>query len=126
MVDQKISVSLKELIKENNENVTYNELVNIVNSMEQNIAMEQNTDMEDFSALEVHYQTNFIKSQLEKIADYYNISKRKKKKDELIQDIVIFEIDPNNIEIVFRRKKLWAYMKEIKEDRYLSKFLIFN
>ena len=120
MVDHKISVSLKELIQENNEKVTYDELVNIVNSM------EQNTDMEDFVAQEVHYQTNFIKPQLEKIADYYNISKRKKKKDELIQDIVIFEIDPNNIEIVFRRKKLWAYMKEIKEDRYLSKFLIFN
>ena len=117
-----ISISLKELIKGNNENVTYTELVNIVNSMEQNIE----PNMEDFVAIEIHFQTNFTKPQLEKIAEYYKISKRKKRKDELIQDIVIFEIDPNNIEIVFRRKKLWAYMKEIKEDRYLSKFLIFN
>ena len=117
-----ISISLKELIKGNNEKVSYAELVNIVNSMEQNIE----PNMEDFVAIEIHFQTNFTKPQLEKIADYYKISKRKKRKDQLIQDIVIFEIDPNNIEIVFRRKKLWAYMKEIKEDRYLSKFLIFN
>ena len=52
MVDHKISISLKELIQENNENVTYNELVNIVNSM------EQNSDLEDFVAEEVHFQTN--------------------------------------------------------------------
>ena len=33
------------------------------------------------------------------IASYYNISKRKKTKGELIQDIVLFETDPTNFEI---------------------------
>ena len=55
-----------------------------------------------------------------------NDPKPKKKKDEIIQDIVIFEQDPTNIEVVFRRQKLWTYMQEIKDDKYLRKFLIFN
>ena len=63
---------------------------------------------------------------MDRIADYYEISKRKKKKDEIIQDIVIFEQDPENIEVVYRRKRLWAYIKEIGDDKYLKKFLIFN
>ena len=121
MGDENLSITLKELVS-NKKDTTYNELVDIVNLMEQHTE----PDMEDFVAIEVHFQTNFTKPQLEKIAEYYKISKRKKRKDELIQDIVIFEIDPNNMEIVFRRKKLWSYIKEIKEDRYLSKFLIFN
>ena len=54
------------------------------------------------------------------------LSKRKKRKDELIQDIILFEQEPDNIEIVYRRKKLWVYMQEIKDDKYLRKFLIFN
>lgn len=121
MEEENLSITLKEVISDEKD-TTYTELLDIVNLMEHNIE----PNMEDFVAMEVHYQTNFIKPQLEKIAEYYKISKRKKRKDELIQDIVVFEIDPNNIELVFRRKKLWSYMKEIKEDRYLSKFLIFN
>ena len=121
MGEENLSITLKEVTSEEKD-TTYTELVDIVNLMEQNTE----PDMEDFVAMEVHFQTNFTKPQLEKIAEYYKISKRKKRKDELIQDIVVYEINPNNIEIVYRRKKLWLYMKEIKEDRYLSKFLIFN
>ena len=52
--------------------------------------------------------------------------KRKKRKDELVEDIVIFEKDPENIEIVYRRKRLWSCIEEIKGDKYLSKFLILD
>ena len=82
--------------------------------------------MDDYIASEVDYQTNYLKKDLERIADYYEISKRKKRKDQLVEDIVIFEKDPANIEIVFRRKKLWSYVQEIKDDKYLSKFLILD
>ena len=121
MEEENLSITLKEVVSDEKD-TTYTELVDIVNLMENNVE----PNMEDFVAMEVHFQTNFTKPQIEKIAEYYKIPKRKKRKDELVQDIVIFEMNPNNIEIVFRRKKLWSYMKEIKEDRYLSKFLIFN
>ena len=52
-----------------------------------------------------------LKKDLERIADYYGLSKRKKKKDELIEDIVIFEKDPINIEKVYQRKKMWKYIE---------------
>ena len=69
---------------------------------------------------------NYTKKQLERIADYYGISKRKKRKDKLVEDIVIFEKFPENLTLVYKRKKLWSYIDEIKKDKYLSKFLILD
>jgi len=82
--------------------------------------------MDDYIALEIDYQTNYIKKELERIADYYGISKRKKRKDQLVEEIVIFEKDPENIELVYRRKRLWSCIEEIRGDKYLSKFLILD
>ena len=50
----------------------------------------------------------------------------KKNKQDLKSEIVIFETSEENIAIVERRKELWFYINEIKEDKYLSKFLIFE
>lgn len=104
------------------ENVTYEDLLQEVDLLE----MTSQTLIDSMVALEINYSTNFIKKDLERIADYYGISKRKKRKADLVQDIIAFEQNPENIEIVYRRKKLWSYIKEIKEDNYLKKFLIFN
>ena len=82
--------------------------------------------MDDYVALEINYQTNFTKKELQRSADYYEISKRKKKKAELVTDIVLYEKDPENFPIIHQRKKLWSYVQEIKEDKYLSKFLILD
>jgi hypothetical protein len=117
-----ITFSLKEKkIKENN--LTYNEITELVNCLEDK---EEYNNINDYMAMEINYQTNFTKPQLEKIAEYYSISKRKKRKDELIQEILIYEFEQENMEKVWKRKKLWSYIREIKQDSYLSKFLIFN
>ncbi len=117
-----ISYSLVESTAKKTEMVTYNELLREVDLLE--LTSEPNLD--DYMANEIYYSTNYTRKEMDHIADYYEISKRKKRKDELIQDIVLYEQDPENIEIVYRRKRLWAYMKEIKGDKYLRKFLIFN
>ena len=121
---ENINFSLQEDCKENSEEylVTYEDLVKEVDLME----MSSLIGMDDYIASEVDYQTNYLKKELERIADYYGISKRKKRKDQLAEDIVIFEKDPANIEIAYRRKRLWSYVQEIKEDKYLSKFLILD
>ena len=121
-----ISYVLSEGRKKEETEVTYNELVEIVNNHEIKPSKWDEYNMEDFAALEVHYLTNYTRKEMDRIAEYYKISKRKKRKDELTQDIVLFEMDPENCETAYRRKKLWSYMKEIKKDNYLSKFLIFN
>jgi hypothetical protein len=66
----------------------------------------------------------FTKKQLERICDYYNINKRKKLKADLIQDIIIFEQDTLNSELVDKRIELWYCIEQIKNDNYLKKFLI--
>jgi hypothetical protein len=101
---------------------TYEELVQEVDLAE----MLNQTNLDDLISQEIHYDNNFTKKELDKIAEYYNINKRKKKKMELIEEIVQYENEKENIEKVFKRKKLWSYMNEIKEDKYLSRYLIFD
>ena len=108
--------------EKNESEVTYEDLVKEVDLME----MTSTVAMDDYIALEIDYQTNYIKKELEIIADYYGISKRKKNKGQLVEEIVIFEKDPENIEIVYRRKRVWDCIEEIKGDKYLSKFLILD
>jgi len=117
-----LSFSLEEVCGGGSVPVTYNELVRDVDLLE----MTSDLQLDCHIAQEINYSTNFTRKDLDRIADYYSISKRKKLKDELIQEIILFETNPEKIEIVYRRKKLWSYMEEIKDDKYLRKFLIFN
>jgi len=132
MSSKNLSYSLiekDETLPENGENVTYENLLKQVNEDAEKATSNEpdySWDMSDYIAAELNYKENFTKKQLEKIADYYQISKRKKKKDELIEEIVIFEKDIENRDITGRRKTLWFYMEEIKNDNYLSKFLILD
>ena len=100
---------------------TYEELLKDVDML----SARTTTINDDLIALEVEYQTNYTKKDLDKIADYYNLSKRMKKL-ELIESIVEFENYPENMELVYKRKKLWSYINEIKNDSYLSRYLIFD
>ena len=123
MTEHNITYSLNEESNGHSVAVTYNDLLQQVDMLE---ITQTNASMDDYIALEINYQTNFTKKELGRIADYYEISKRKKKKAELITDIVLYEKDPENLPIVHQRKKLWSYIQEIKEDKYLSKFLILD
>tara|TARA_Y100000741_G_C17943014_1_gene432617 strand:- start:23 stop:397 length:375 start_codon:yes stop_codon:yes gene_type:complete len=117
-----LTFSLREVKNETEENITYDDLVQQVDYME----MYSAVTMDDYIAQELEYNTNYTKKELEKIAEYYEISKRKKKKQDLVEDIVLFEKAPENVEMVYRRKRLWSYIEEIKADKYLSKYLIFE
>ena len=110
--------------------VNYDDLLKEVNEAVEKLPSNSNDDismmMNDYVAQELHYNENFTVKQLNKIAEYYEISKRKKKKCQLIEEIVLFENSPDNHEIVSRRVMLWEYLEEIKKDKYLSKFLILD
>ena len=85
---------------------------------------EMPTDI--FFALEIEYNTNYTVKSLGQILDYYEISKRKLRKDEMVQMLIMFEEDPENMEIVEKRKRMWSYVDEFKEDKYFSKYIIFS
>lgn len=121
--------------KKNNDKVSYEDVLQQVDTLDEALPdmeiqyiyeEEAILGMDDYLASELDYQTNYIKKDLERIADYYEISKRKKRKDELVEEIVLFEKDPVNIQKVYQRKKLWKYMEEIKKDKYLRQFLILD
>jgi hypothetical protein len=121
--------------KKNNDKVSYEDVLQQVDTLDEALPDleiqyvyedEAILGMDDYLASELDYQTNYIKKELERIADYYEISKRKKRKDELVEEIVLFEKDPVNIQKVYQRKKLWKYMEEIKKDKYLRQFLILD
>ena len=125
-----IFYEFNEIQDKGTEEVTYEELLANVNSTVEQLSSDSDTEigmmMSDYVAQEINYNENFTLKQLHRIAEYYSISKRKKKKTELIEEIVIFENMPENCEIVNRRATLWSYIEEIKQDKYLSKFLILD
>ena len=72
----------------------------------------------------INYQLNFTMRQLTQICDFYEIQKTKKNKDELIKLLVDIETNLDNCDVVCRRKLLWFYMDEIKNDKYMKKFVL--
>ena len=60
------------------------------------------------------------------ICDYYGIRNliKGKKKTDVIENIMIYENNPDNIIMVLKRKQLWYYMDEIKSDKFLKKYII--
>lgn len=74
---------------------------------------------------QLEYDINFTVKMLSQILDYYGICKRKLKKMDMIEKIIEFEMNDENFELVDKRKKLWDYISELKNDTYLSKFILF-
>tara|TARA_B100000963_G_C22567060_1_gene644250 strand:- start:26 stop:415 length:390 start_codon:yes stop_codon:yes gene_type:complete len=105
--------------------VTYDDLLEQVNSKADSIPQDDMDLYSDLYFAEVlDYKDNYTKKQLEFIAGYYDIKTRKKKKEELAEEIVIFEKADENAGLVQRRKMMWFYIDEIANDSYLSKYLI--
>tara|TARA_B100001758_G_scaffold192853_1_gene170054 strand:+ start:4799 stop:5206 length:408 start_codon:yes stop_codon:yes gene_type:complete len=129
---QNIKYSLKEYNKKNKEEVglTFDELENFIEEKEKemNTSCEEYDDnySEMFFLLEQEYNENYTKKELELIAGYYEISKRKKRKLDLIQEIIIFEQNDLNYDIVEKRKLHWFYLEQLREDPYLKQFIIIN
>jgi hypothetical protein len=80
----------------------------------------------DQNFLEVEYSTCYNVKSLSQIMDYYELSKKNMRKDEMIQLIILFEIDPINLPIVNRRRRMWRHINELKRDKYFNKFILFT
>lgn len=82
----------------------------------------------DEYAEHVNYKINYTVKQLLVICDYYNISKNikliKANKDDIITNLISFENNPDNYNIVNKRKQLWYYMEELKNDKFMKKFIM--
>jgi hypothetical protein len=78
----------------------------------------------------LNYDTNFTVKQLLLICEYYGLLKdvktNKMKKQDIIEQILLFENNNDNYDTVIRRKELWYYINELKEDKMMKKFIIWN
>ena len=106
-----------------------------------NIVIEEKPESEDISqvnssiedelsymdtsiAQKIDYNLNYTLPMLQHICAFYEIDYKRVKKQFLISKLVDFEMDSTNIEKVQERKRLWYYMQELKENKYLSKYII--
>jgi hypothetical protein len=80
-------------------------------------------NMDCATAMTVDYDMNYTMKQLKHIAGYYGI-KCKSRKVDIIQDIVAYETESANHDIVGRRKRLFHYMTALKNDEYFKTFVI--
>jgi hypothetical protein len=91
-------------------------------------AKNQVMDHSELYAEISNYDMNFTVKQLTMICEYYGIKPSwkitKGKKHDLIEIIMIYENNPENIMNVLKRKQLWYFMDELKSDKFFKKFII--
>jgi len=109
----------------NNNNIFFNiDNCNILTNIENYI---ENSDDEKVSQI-INYRLNYTVKDLTKICEYYKIDKlvksNKYNKEDTIQYIVSFENNYSNKEIVERRQLLWFCINELKNDKYMKKYVI--
>ena len=121
--DENISFFLheEELVKEKSD---------IINSID-NIGSINTIDLynNDFVPLIINYHENFTVKELLVICDYYGILKEVKSnkfnKDEIIHFLVDFELKSENSDIVFKRRNMWFYINELKNDNFMKKYILY-
>jgi hypothetical protein len=118
--DKAISYTVEE-IETNNENQF---------NIEELLAEIENSDLDDDLVIPqiINYHENFTVKELILICEYYGFAKdiknNKLNKEEIIDALVAFELNPNNSYIVFKRQNMWFNINELKKDKFMKKFIL--
>ena len=125
-----ITFILDENINQTNEDTTQLEYWHI-NALlkdfeEIKIDKEKESGVEDEIFVDMkHYEMNYNIKQLQVICEYYGLQKTNKmKKQDLIDQIILYEHNYENIDLVMKRKELWYYIGELKNDKFMKKFVL--
>ena len=100
-------------------------LLNNDNFFYENTDNNNYLETDNIISQQIDYSQNYNIKKLTHIAKYYNLNIKKNKKEEIIDNIIQFENNPENSIAVYNRKRLWYYLNELKNDNYFSKFIIF-
>jgi hypothetical protein len=118
--DIAISYYIEEIEKESE-----NEL-----NIEEFMAKIENTELQDELVVPqmINYHENYTVKELLMICEYYGFAKdlknNKYNKEQIIDFLVTFESDINNYDIVFKRQNMWFYINELKNDKFMKKFVL--
>jgi hypothetical protein len=133
MVIENISYTIREKEKDNGV-IGLDELMEEINTdidaavlarEEGGLSGEETSRGELMEVWAVELSTNYTVQGLSRIMEYYGLSRRKLRKDEMVQTIVMYEDDPENWELVEKRRRLWENIEELAQDSYLSKYVSF-
>lgn len=102
----------------------YNKILESVNNKYTEIKNSEEVDK--YESLKLDYLLNTTVKELRKIALYYELNIRKKNKSDLIESIVFFEMNKENIDIVDNRKLMWHYFETLKRDIFFKKYIIID
>jgi len=76
----------------------------------------------------INYHENYTLKGLLLICEYYGFAKdlknNKCNKEQIIDFLVSFESDNNNSDIVCKRQNMWFYINELKNDKFMKKFVL--
>jgi len=76
----------------------------------------------------INYTENYTIKDLLLICDYYGCSKglksKKRTKEDIVNFLVAFETNPSNNDIVCKRKNVWFYIGELKNDKFMKKYVL--
>jgi hypothetical protein len=79
---------------------------------------------------ELFYEQEYTVKDLLKICSYYGIEKDVKsskcKKQDIISTLVYFESLSENCEIVLKRNRMWAYIRELLNDSKMKKYIFWK
>lgn len=118
--DIAISYYVEEIEKESENNFDIDELM----------AEIENTEVQDELSIPqmISYHENYTLKELLLICEYYGFAKdlknNKCNKEQVINFLVSFESDINNSDIVFKRQNMWFYINELKNDKFMKKFVL--
>lgn len=118
--DIAISFYVQEIEQENENNFDIDKFM----------AEIENIDLNDELTIPqmINYNENYNVKELLMICEYYGFAKELKhnkyNKEQIIDFLVTFESDPNNSDIVFKRQNMWFYINELKNDKFMKKFVL--
>ena len=112
------------LNEDSNSNMNDIDIIQLQNEINEIEIGELNNEMYDKIYEEIKNYDSYNVKQLTLICEFYGIEKNKMKKQEIIEQIILFERNMENIEIVFKRKEFWNYMNELKNDKFMKRFVI--
>jgi hypothetical protein len=136
MNQENISFFIHDNVEQNDNNekeIDINELLNTEYISEYIFKEEQEQSL--YYTKFLHYDINYKVKQLVRICEYYGIeycgtSKdiriNKCNKSDVINTLIIYENNIENQERVTKRKKMWHYINELKNDKFMKKYVLWN
>jgi hypothetical protein len=119
--DTPISYFIEEIVTDTDNKFNLEEMMDKLNNNKLNYN-------DEFNAHIINYEENFTVKDLLLICEYYgflnNVKNKKYTKNIIIEILVAFELDHNNADIVNKRLNAWFFISELKNDKFMKKFVI--